>query len=76
MYADEQTSPISHISFFARHTRGGMIHIKGHFMKKFLAMHMGPASALAKWTIMDEEKRKRQEGAGKQAWTPHQRDAQ
>ena len=37
-------------------------------MKKFLAIYMGSASALAEWKTMDEVKRKQQEGVGKQAW--------
>ncbi len=37
-------------------------------MKKFLATYMGTASAMAEWKKMDEDKRKRQEKAGKEAW--------
>jgi len=37
-------------------------------MKKFVAVYLGSASALAKWKSMDEEKRKRQEKAGMEAW--------
>ena len=37
-------------------------------MKKFLAIYIGSASALAKWKTMDEEKRKQQEKGGKEAW--------
>jgi hypothetical protein len=37
-------------------------------MKKFLAVYIGSASALANWKMMDEEKRRQQEKAGKEAW--------
>lgn len=37
-------------------------------MKKFLAIYTGSASALGKWKLMDEVKRKQQEDAGKKAW--------
>lgn len=37
-------------------------------MKKFVAVYLGSASALAKWKAMDGEKRKRQELAGMEAW--------
>ncbi len=38
-------------------------------MKKFLAVYMGSASAIAEWKKTDEEKRKRQEKAGMEAWS-------
>jgi hypothetical protein len=41
---------------------------KEQFMKKFVAIYTGSASAIAKWKTMDEEKRTQQEKAGKEAW--------
>ena len=38
-------------------------------MKKFLAVYMGSASGMAEWKKMDEDKRKRQEKAGMEAWS-------
>jgi hypothetical protein len=38
-------------------------------MKKFLAVYLGSASAIAEWKKMDEDKRKRQEKAGMEAWS-------
>ena len=38
-------------------------------MKKFLAVYMGSASGIAEWKKMDEDKRKRQEKAGMEAWS-------
>ncbi len=37
-------------------------------MKKFLAIYMGSASAIAEWKKLDEEKRKQREVAGMEAW--------
>ena len=37
-------------------------------MKKFLAIYMGSASAIAEWKKLDEEKRKQRETAGMEAW--------
>jgi hypothetical protein len=37
-------------------------------MKKFLAIYMGSASGMVEWKKMDEDKRKRQETAGMEAW--------
>ncbi len=37
-------------------------------MKKFLAIYLGSASAIAKWKEMPEAKRKTLEAAGIQAW--------
>jgi hypothetical protein len=37
-------------------------------MKKFLAVYMGSASAIAEWKKMDEDKRKQREAAGMEAW--------
>jgi hypothetical protein len=37
-------------------------------MKKFVAVFMGSADAMAKWKAMDEAKRKQAEKAGKEAW--------
>jgi len=37
-------------------------------MKKFLAVYLGSASAIAKWKELSEEKRKTLEAAGMQAW--------
>ena len=38
-------------------------------MKKFLAIYMGSASAIADWKKLDEEKRREREAAGMEAWT-------
>lgn len=38
-------------------------------MKKFLAIYLGSASGFAEWKKMDEDKRKRQEKAGMEAWS-------
>ena len=45
-----------------------MIFIKELLLKKFLAVYLGSASAIAKWKEMTEEKRKTLETAGLQAW--------
>src|SRR5512132_338248 len=37
-------------------------------MKKFLAIYLGSASALAQWKATDDQKRKEQEKAGMEAW--------
>lgn len=37
-------------------------------MRKFVAIYTGSASAFDKWKAMDEEKRRQQEKAGKEAW--------
>jgi hypothetical protein len=37
-------------------------------MKKFLAIYLGSASAMAKWKTMDEAERNDREKAGKEAW--------
>ncbi len=37
-------------------------------MKKFLVTYLGSASAITQWKAMDEEKRRQQEGVGKEAW--------
>ncbi len=37
-------------------------------MKKFMAIYTGSAAAFDKWKAMDEEQRKQQEKAGKEAW--------
>jgi hypothetical protein len=37
-------------------------------MKKFVAVFLGSADAMAKWKAMDEAKRKQAEKAGKEAW--------
>jgi hypothetical protein len=45
-----------------------MIVIKDLLMKKFLAVYLGSASAIAKWKEMTEEKRKALEAVGQEAW--------
>lgn len=37
-------------------------------MKKFMAIYLGSASALAKWQATDEQKRKEREKAGMNGW--------
>lgn len=37
-------------------------------MKKFLATYLGSESAINSWKMMDDEKRKQKEDAGKEAW--------
>ncbi|OGZ45531.1 MAG: hypothetical protein A3C84_04215 [Candidatus Ryanbacteria bacterium RIFCSPHIGHO2_02_FULL_48_12] len=37
-------------------------------MKKFLAIYLGSANAMARWRAADEETRKAQEKAGMEAW--------
>jgi len=38
------------------------------FMKKFVAIYIGTASAIEKWKAMDEAKRKEREQSGMKAW--------
>lgn len=38
-------------------------------MKKFLAVYLGSAAGIAEWKKMDEDKRKRQEKTGMEAWS-------
>lgn len=45
-----------------------MIFVKELFMKKFLAVYLGSASAISKWKEMSEDKRKKLEAAGMEAW--------
>jgi len=41
---------------------------KERFMKKFLAIYMGSASAIEEWKRMDQETRMQKENTGKEAW--------